>query len=61
MGTKLANSESPDEMKHNITFHHGLHCLLTILKQQCGFTRTEKHQIFKKFTCDPLECTLGRP
>ena len=30
MGTKLANSESPDEMKHNAAFHHGLHCLLSI-------------------------------
>ena len=23
----LANSEDPDEMQHNATFHQGLHCL----------------------------------
>ena len=27
MGT-LANSEDPDEMPHNATFHQGLQCLL---------------------------------
>ena len=24
----LANSEDPDEMLHDATFHQGLHCLL---------------------------------
>ena len=29
MGT-LANSEDPDEMSHNATFHQGPHCLLRL-------------------------------
>ena len=38
MGT-FSNSEDPDEMQHNATFHQGLHCLLR-LKQPSG---TEIH------------------
>ena len=25
--SNLANSENPDEMPHNASFYHGLHCL----------------------------------
>ena len=34
MGT-LRNGEDPDEMQHNATFHHALHCLLR-LEQPSG-------------------------
>ena len=26
--SSLANSEDPNEIMHNVTFHQGLHCLL---------------------------------
>ena len=28
MLNRLANSEDPDEMRHNAAFHRGLHCLV---------------------------------
>ena len=41
MGT-LANSEDPDEMQHDASFHQGLHCLIR-LKPLSG---TEQHHNF---------------
>ena len=55
MGT-LANSEDPDEMKHNAAFHQCLHCLLKI-KQPSG---TQIHYALEAFTCDPLELHNGQ-
>ena len=49
MGTS-ANSEDPDEMKHNAAFHLGLHCLLRF-QQPLG---TVVHHNLENSTCDPL-------
>ena len=48
MGT-LANSEDPDERPHNMTFHKGLHCLLS-------FKRPSEKEIklyLESMTCNP--------
>ena len=36
----LANSDDPDEMPHNVSFHQGLHCLL---KQNQSAERKIQH------------------
>ena len=36
----FTNSEDPDEMPHNATYYHGLHCLLRSLEK--------KYDIFRK-------------
>ena len=56
MGT-LANSEDPDEMQHNATFHQGLHYLLR-LNQSSG---TEIYHNLENSTRDPLKYTMGSP
>ena len=42
MGT-LANSEDPDEMPHNATFHQAIHCLLIQIDLQ-----RKKYLIFQE-------------
>ena len=49
----LANSEDPDEMQHNATFHQGLDCLLR-LKQSLG---TEIHHTLETSISEPLKYT----
>ena len=44
----LTNSEDPDEMPHNATFHQGLHCLLLRYKD----LQTTKKKI-KIMICHP--------
>ena len=45
----LSNSEDPDEMLHNVAFHHGLHCLL---KKKAIFR--EIQFCMELITCEPL-------
>ena len=53
MGT-LANSEDPDEMRHN---HQGLHCLLDQM-----YLQRKKYNIFWIILpCDPSIYTMNHP
>ena len=53
----LANSENPDEMSHNVTFHLGLHCLLNKKKD----LQRKKYNILEVINCDPSIYTLYHP
>ena len=47
----MANSEDPDEMPLNATFHHGLHCLL----RQNQDSEKEMDRFIVILTCNPLD------
>ena len=50
----LTNSEDPDEMPHNVTFHQGVHCLLRHTQSS-----EEGNTIsFSDITCDPSIYTM---
>ena len=52
----LANSEDPDEMQQNATFHLGLHCLLGQIYLQ------ERNILFLEIiACDPSIYTMDHP
>ena len=50
----LANSEDPDEMKHNVAFHRGLHCLL----EKMDLQRKKYNIFFEIITRDPSIYTM---
>ena len=52
----LANSEDPDEMRHNVAFHQGLHYLL----RQKTIVREIQFYLEIK-TCDPLIDPIDYP
>ena len=56
MGT-LANSEGPNEIQYNTTFHQGLHCLLRF-NQLSG---TEIYYNFKTSNFDLLKYKMDKP
>ena len=45
----LANSEDPDEMPHNVTFHQGVHCLL----RHTQSSKKEIQYYLEIIICDP--------
>ena len=49
----LANSEGPDEIQHNVTFHQDLHCLLRRKRS----LEKEMQFYLEGLTCDPLNYT----
>ena len=53
----LANSEDPDEMPQNASFHQGLQCLL----KQKSFSEKEIQYFLKIITCGPLIYTMNHP
>ena len=52
----LAKSEDPDEMPHNATFHHSLHCLLG----RKGSSEKEIQLYLEIIACDPLIYTMDQ-
>ena len=49
----LTNSEDPDEMPHDASFHHGLDRLLKI--------KLQRNTFFGNTTCDPSMYTMDHP
>ena len=53
----MGNSEDPDEMPHNVSFHRGLHCLL-----RQNLSSEKRIQYFlETVTCDPSIYTMVHP
>ena len=57
MGT-LANSEDPDEMLPNASFHHGLHCLR---RQSQSLKKENNLFLFEMITCVSSVYTMDHP
>ena len=51
----MANSEDPDEMKHNAAYHQGLHCLL----RQKKILQEKNVIFFLNYNLTPLNIDNG--